>query len=148
MSNELILFKKGIKPAILFPDNVKEKVDLNLNAYYTTTFRKSIILSHTELPCITDRDNIKLGIVLGYYPKSCEVLYSNREVWTENEFINFGGIQFNTAHLFDEAFEWCIETYKDKMLKSYDNIVIHRWKNKRVNNKVLKLLLETKIIKR
>lgn len=142
MSNELILFKKGIKPAILFSQRFKDRVDLNLKDYYTATFRGSFIVSHTDLPVIKSNDNIKLGIALGYYPKSCELLYSTRETSNINELINFGGIQFNTAFLFDEAFAWCKDKYLKSMLEHFENVVCHRWVNKRESGKIVRETIE------
>lgn len=146
--NELELFKIGIKPAILIPEKSISRVKIDADEYYKGRFRKGIILSHKELPLITDFDNIKLGIVLGYYPKSCEVLYAsrvNRENRGNNEFIYFGGIHFNTAHLFDEALEWCKGKYLEKMLLYSNNIKCNKIIIRREKSKVIREIREIKI---
>lgn len=140
--NELELFKIGIKPAILIPEKSISRVKIDADEYYKGRFRKGIILSHKELPLITDFDNIKLGIVLGYYPKSCEVLYASRENRGNNEFIDFGGIHFNTVHLFDEALEWCKEKYLEKMLLYSNNIKCNKIIIRREKSKVIRETIE------
>lgn len=149
-SKEIELFLRGIKPAILKQKYIISRCSIDTYEYHTETFRNSIILSHKEIPPIKDINCKELGIILGYYPKSCELFDSKLRdmLVTENEFIDFGGIVFNTGFLFEESLEWCIKEYKDKMLKHYDKIVVRHWVNKRDGNKVDSEFVKTIIIER
>ncbi|MNB98636.1 hypothetical protein D3C81_793530 [compost metagenome] len=110
------LFLNHIKPAILFEEKTYKKHNIDVNDYYHTPFRAGIVISHKPLPKITNSDNIKLGKVLGYYPKSCDLFFNESE---SEEFIWYGGIHFNTGHLYNEALDWCHQQYKDKLIEKF-----------------------------
>jgi hypothetical protein len=119
--NEIILFKNKIKPALLLSEHVLKKNNIIINDYYHIPFRGSILISHNPIPEIKD-DFSTVGKILGYYPKSCELFEAG--ISNINEFIDFGGIHFNTGGLYEEALQWCKDTYSEEMLKKYKKI---RW---------------------
>jgi hypothetical protein len=117
MISEISLFEKGIKPALLTVRSVLEKNNIDTEKYYYVEhLNGSILLAHNPIPLFNNKGD--LGKFLGYYPKSCDLFKPgvHKEV---NECIEFGGICFNTQGLYNEALEWCIEQYKDKILKHY-----------------------------
>ncbi len=97
----------------------------------------------------------ELGVILGYYPGSCKKFEEFMDEIKEGvadrtcmEYINFNGIRFNTEGLFDEAFDWCMETYGEKMLKIYGKIVVEKKivdtteDNQRVTSRIERVFFE------
>lgn len=133
---EIVLFQDGVKPAIF--DRPSRFVHMDLCYFHTKEFRNGIIVSRKE---INIHNNIDLGILLGYYPESCKLLYSN--AGHNDVFLNFGGIKFNTAGLYKEALRWCKEVYAEPMLQLYKSagIEIYTIKNTGEKNIIFETII-------
>lgn len=126
MIDEFTLFKDNIKPTILSNKESLIKNDINIDNFYSMKYKNSILVSTKKID-IVDNDVVKLGKILGYYPKVCELF--NQIDFHKNEiieYINFNGIYFNTSYLYNECVEWCKDKYLDKMLMKYHKVEYRR----------------------
>lgn len=119
MISEIRLFKDKIKPGIFLSKNMVIKNKIDIDDFYSIKINDSILLTHSPMP--EKFNQIGLGKLLGYYPKSCDLFLTDR-CSERVEFLNFNGIHFNTKLLYDEALEWCIEQYGKSMLEKYKKI--------------------------
>lgn len=130
MVDEFTLFINGIKPAILLQTKNKEDKRIKIlnkmnvvmkeddNSYLVTRNKKQL-------------EEKKLGVMLGYYPKSVDKFMEVKKQGIElvsnyNIFINYNGIFFNVMGYFDEALEWCNQVYREKMIKKFGKVDIRK----------------------
>jgi hypothetical protein len=117
MINEVTLFVDKIKPALLLDEDEYEEFNINIHNYYNVKCRGGILISHTPLPTY-ELTTSELGKILGYYPKSCDA-FENSKFNLPMEFLHFSGMVINTCGYYEEAVNWCIEQYGEKILKQY-----------------------------
>lgn len=120
MINEVTLFLDKIKPALLLDKEEFEAYNINIKDYYHVECRGGILVSHTPLPT-HELDNAEIGKILGYFPKSCDA-FEQRKFSFPMEFLHFSGMIINTCGLYDEALNWYIEQYGEKILKQYGKL--------------------------
>jgi hypothetical protein len=120
MINEVTLFVDKIKPAVLLDQYEIEESNINIYNYYYVKCRGGILISHTPLPDY-EIGTAELGKILGYYPKSCDA-FENCKFNFPMEFLHFSGMIINTCGYYDEALNWCIEQYGEKILKQYGKL--------------------------
>lgn len=118
MINEVTLFVDKIKPALLLDENEYEELNINIHNYYYVKCRGGILISHTPLPT-HKLGTAELGKILGYYPKSCDAF---EHIKLPFEFLHFNGMVINTCGYYEEALNWCIEQYGEKILKQYGKL--------------------------
>ena len=111
MISEIRLFLDNIKPALLL-----KTVDDDLKDFYIKEVDGGFIISRNEIPQTFTAKS--LGINLGYYPRSCENFFFNKN----KTILDFNGIRFNTGGYTQEAIEWCKQTYGKLMIEKYNNI--------------------------
>lgn len=117
MDLEIELFKAGIKPSILGRTReLRQKgiIDTPGVGHYISSDERFLIASRNPLPLRRELTHEKIGILLGYFPKSCEEIQDTNKVDT---FLNFGGIHFNTKGYGKEAFNWCKGRYLEDIIK-------------------------------
>jgi len=137
MISEEELFLKGIKPAILFQSKSEKCKDSLLLKYkepeYITVVTSESKNNRSSILIVRDKKQLeekRLGVILGYFPKSVDAFIASRNEDTKNKrittLINFGGLEFNTVGYFDEALKWCNNAYGEKMKKEYGGIEVRK----------------------
>ena len=130
------MFQHGIKPALLIGERKyrqlltlikgQQYIVKEINLFNGGT---RYIVARPEAEKQVDevlatKDIYKIGVMLGYYPESCELFKNTRRSLQSSMLINFNGINFNTMGLVDEAINWCLNQYGEKILEHQDYISV------------------------